>query len=552
MTLLIREKPPLRLAASVRTPNGNSYRWAADEHSGEKAGSGLTCSSTMPGGFEQASISLPRKPRFDYDDLTELSTVTIRGPGASWPAFEGRLETSPRSSGSQLMISPGLTGWQAHLQDDNSARMIYVGAALTDWLDATVARQIKELQAGVDLEQGSVAADPATGAPALMNQLTGAWARSRRSEMWYDARGIKIAALYYAWKTPSDYSGDANWDWRANLDTDDTDTGAWDTSGELRAPGPGSGLVTATGDRYWASVHSSYGGAGGNNGQTYPLYWTSLVVIGNHGLPTYGTPPGVLCSDVEAHAIGAWAPKLRFTTGANGTIRPSSFAIPHLLFLDPGTVSGILQAATAYELRDWAVWEGPTYYSNPLNGRGRKWRARVSPANLQDAGPQIDRLWNGVIVTYTDVGGITRSVGPPGSDCNTADASLQDSDPLNPANEAGIRRWAALQMGTSTPAGAIQVGAMFLSQQRLLNTAGSATISGFVESDNGTIYPAWAIRAGDQISFVDAHDPGYRRIVNASYDESSSTNTLQLDQPPDGMQALLARLSVVLTPLGFS
>ncbi len=81
----------------------------------------------MPGGFEQAALTLPRKPGIDYPDLTEFSKVTIRGAGGKI-AWQGRLETTPRTSGDQLAISPGLTGYQAALADNNAAREIYI-----DW-----------------------------------------------------------------------------------------------------------------------------------------------------------------------------------------------------------------------------------------------------------------------------------------------------------------------------------------------------------------------------------------------------------------------------------
>jgi hypothetical protein len=60
------------------------------------------------------------------------------------------------------------------------------------------------------------------------------------------------------------------------------------------------------------------------------------------------------------------------------------------------------------------------------------------------------------------------------------------------------------------------------------------------------------VRAGDNVTFVDAHDPVPRRIVRASYDDATRTCQVDLDSPPEGLQALLARLSVSLAPLGLS
>ena len=51
------------------------------------------------------------------------------------------------------------------------------------------------------------------------------------------------------------------------------------------------------------------------------------------------------------------------------------------------------------------------------------------------------------------------------------------------------------------------------------------------------------VRAGDRITFVDAHDPVPRRVVRSSYDDASRTNQIDLDSPPQGLQPLLARLA---------
>lgn len=557
MTLLIRERAPLRLAAHIASPSGSNYRWAADEPEPENAAAIGSFSTVMPGGFDQCSLTLPRKPSIDYRDLERLATVTLRGAGGS-VAYQGRLDTSPRTSGYQLAISPGLVGWQAHLDDDSSAREIYVDQDLSAWQGASVQRQINILNTSRDETDASVSPDASTGAPALITQITGPWSRNTLSEGWYDSHAIPIGGIDYAWTkgVTINYS-DANWGWQVIASDDDLVT-SYDTGGNLRALGPGIGNVTVTvGTRRWILAQCYYNGAGGGNGTSYPVYWTCLTVYGRHGLALYGTPTqtsgrGVLCSDVEANAISRWAPKLSYSTDANGTIQPSAFVIPQLRFLDPTTASAIIKAANQYELRDWAVWEGPTYYSNPRGARGRNWRARVGPSGLQETGPQTSRLFGGVVVAFSDVVGVTRTVGPPGSNANTTDPGLQDPDPANPANELGIRRWSMMSMGTTTPAGAIKVGQTFLANQKLADTSGQANLVGHVEDDHGVLWPAWMVRAGDTITFLDAHDPVPRRIVSTSYTDATKTNQVNLDSPPDGLQSLLERLSVSLTSLGFA
>jgi hypothetical protein len=210
------------------------------------------------------------------------------------------------------------------------------------------------------------------------------------------------------------------------------------------------------------------------------------------------------------------------------------------------------------------VWEGskyasngadsvPTFFFYPRGAVGKRWSARVGPAQLQENGPQVDQLWNGVVVSYTDMLGVVRTVGPPGSTANTTDSRLLDSDPANPCNQVpGLKRWTTLQMGTSTWDVAIIIGQIFLLQQKLLNTSGQAALTGHVLDEQGVYWPAWRVRAGDYISFTDAHDTRYRRIVRSEYSDSTYTNTISLDVPPDGLQELLDRLGVGMQAVGFS
>ena len=123
---------------------------------------------------------------------------------------------------------------------------------------------------------------------------------------------------------------------------------------------------------------------------------------------------------------------------------------------------------------------------------------------------------------------------------------------MNPVNELGIRKWATLQMSTGAPASAIQAGRTFLQYQKVLNTSGQASLVGHVLDMSGNWWPAYMVRAGDQISFIDAGDFSFRRIVSTSYDDSSRTNSIQLDSPPDGMQATLERFAATMTQGGFS
>lgn len=556
MGVTVREKPRLGLSALAITPNGNRYRWAADEPNPANVPSGMSCGSSMPGGFDQADVTLPRKANIDYSDLERLTTVQFIGAGGEI-AGEYRLESAPRTSGDEMSVSPGLVGWQAHLDDDKSAREIYVDIDLTRWGGPSVQRKIDAIAASIIASDPSVTTDTTTGQPSLGSEFSDTWTGSNRPyvEAFYDAKGVAIGTLYYAWKRNPNMGTSAPWFWDVVMSSDDVFS-AFDGPTTLTAAGPGTGTMTASPGRYFASARAGFAGAGGTAGMVYAIYWTCLAVYGRHGLTLQGTnsatsAQGVLASDVIANAVSRWAPALTVTTGTDGSVTASAFVIPQLAFTDPTTTSEIITQANRFELRDWAVWENKTFWMYDAGQKGRKWRARVGPSRLSETGPQVSRLWNGVIVIYQDVTGITRTVGPTGSGANTTSSSLLDTDETNPANQLGIRRWTQLDMGTtSTPAAAIQVGQQFLTLTKALDGSGSAQLVGTVEDDRGIERPAWMVRAGDYISFVDAADTSYRKIVHASYDASTVTASIDLDAPPEGLDALLQRLQVVLVPLG--
>lgn len=556
--ITVRERPPLRLHIEAETPTGRHYRWATDEPLPENVPTGLRFSSTMPGGFENLDVTLPRKAARDYVDLEELTTLRVRGAGGGIRG-EYRLQAAPRTSGDQMAVTPQALGWQAHLDDDQSAAAIYVDRDLSRWVGAGATYRLNSAAAYI-VRDPSTLPDATSGIPVLRLSTDGApWALGGLPLViaMYDAgAGCVIGSIYHSWRKGGNVSAaDTNWHWRVDLSTDDTD-GIRDNTGELRGAGPGTGTLAATtSTRRFAWLNLWYDAASASNSE-YLIDWPCVAVYGDHGLTKRGTASatdaqGLYASDVVAHAVARWAPKLAFTTGVGGTIQPSSFVIPHLAFLDPTTASEIVKQASRFDLPDWAVWEGPTFYWNARGARGKTWRARVGPAQLQETGPSIDRLWNSVVVRYTDVTGTTRTVGPPGSGADATDSQLVDTDPQNPANQAGVTRRALLAMGTSTAAGAIQVGAKFLAFQKIISSAGQARLVGYVEDDRGVLWPASYVRSGDSIVFVDAADPTTeRRIVRANYTDADKACEVDLDAPPDAMEALLERLSVVLVPLG--
>lgn len=556
----VRERPPLRTSIEVETPSGRRYRWAENEPRGEDVPSGVRWSDTMPGGFESMDCVLPRKSGVDYSDLEQLSTLRVRGASGDI-AGEYRLERSPRTSGEQMAISPGAVGWQAHLEDDKSAMMPYVDRDLSHWRSMSRSRRLTILNLASGNPRQPV--DHGVGAdstlPAITMQFDGEWGTDQGpiSEAVYDAGSATVGLISANWERHN--AGGGNWAWDVGVANSDASAlSGLNTSGDLQNEPNTTGAVVfapATPKRYGLLRFMLLSGAANNEpGLGILVNWRLVSVHGNHGLTPRvnqggAEPDGFWASDIVTHAVSTWAPLL---SAMPESVQSSGFVIPHMAFLEPTTAGEIVRQATRFGLQDWAVWDNKTFWWHNRGAFSKRWRARVAPAQLDETGPQVDRLWESIIVSYQDVDGSTRTVGPPGLGTDVEDASLKDDDPDNPANQLGIARRDVLQMGTSTSAGAIEVGRRFLEASKELDRSGRAQLVGHVGDDHGVVHPYWRPRAGDYISFVDASDPSYRRIVRTDKDHSTRTCGLDLDAPPEGLQALLERLGVVLVPLGIS
>lgn len=548
----VREFPRLGLTYEAETPKGRFYRWAKDEPQEENVPSGGNLSSTVPGGFEGMTISLPRGPGVEYADLERLTS--IRALGASGDVVsEVRLAKAPRTSGDSFAIGPEAEGWYSHLGDDPTAAEIYRDIDLGNWIRPSRERMVA-LSSGAEPASGNfeVHADVNSGLPSLRLHIDGAWASAiPRAEAWYDAGSAnKIGAVYY------DFSGYNNTGvfeliWRSSSADDTT----MQSSGDLFTATTGSGTAApAVARRYFVWSWKPNGSSGGTDGVEYFCDLRRLAVEGDHGLTKQGAEPdaGLLASDVIPDVLSRWAPLLRFSTGTGGSIRPSEFAIPHLVFREQTTSRAMVEEANRYELRPWAVWENRTFYYQGWGDRGRRWRARIAPSQLAETGPSTERLRNGVLVRWQDVDGSTRLAGPIGSGCDVEDASLEDLDPENPANQRSVKMYGQpLDMGgVSVASEAVRVGALYLERLKEADSSGQAQIVGVCEDDRGVLRPASQVRAGDLFEPIDAADKRPRRIIRAAYEEASLTTTITLDAPPDEPEDLLAQLGVSVADIG--
>ncbi len=497
---------------------------------------------TSPGGFDTCEHTLARPTGVEYADTVGLSDVTVVGPGGEI-AWQGRLQRAPRASGEQASISPSAQGYRELLRDNKNVSGLYRDRELGRWTGPSSQRRLDLIAANTP-HQGDAAQAWNDTAPAITLSIQGAWASPSRPrcEAWYDAGpGERVAKIV----GPFSSSVGASFGLFV-LVTPDGIVSMFEGTADLYSGAGGTISFTPVARYRRAFIYWDYVSApAGTDGGVYPINVTP-VVYGSHGLTVRGNEPdaGFYDSDIVAHATRRWAPAINVT---DESIRPGTFVIGQATFSET-TLEDLIGEATRFELPDWQVREGPTLWLTD-RGSGRRWRARVGPSRLEETGPAVDRVWTGVVIKYADPDGSTRTVGPPGSGCDVEDALLRDDDPENVANKAGVPRVERFDMGVGVAREAIQVGRQLLAEAKLIDQSGRAQLGAFVLDDRGVLYPSWMVRPDDLLSFVDASDTSYRRIVKADYDEDGMTCSVDLDAPPEGMAALLARLGLVASAI---
>lgn len=550
-----------RLSLLVTHADGSTTRWGPEEADAESIPGALSFATSIPGGYKDLSSSLLRRISLEQPDQSLFDDVKVLGPGNEI-VWHGRWARFPRSHGDQYGIDPGALGWVSHLRDDQTFSMIYVDRDLGGWGVAARQRRANLLGASYAPADASTRPDTTTGSPCLATEVTGAWTASSLpiSEAWYDAGpGNTIGSLYYAWtKGAKVNNADGNWNWYAFLGNDDVNT-SYDVTSNLRAAGPGTGTLTATvATRRFAGAQLYYAaGPAGAANLPYNIDWTCLAVYGNHGLTTQGTgtatsAPGLYGSDIVADIVSRAAPRLTYTTGADGSIQPSSFVIPHFVARDPGRAEDAILQVNKFHFNEWGVYHdqtgSPEFFWRTPDPDRLCWEARLSEgAHLELEGDDADEIYSGVLVVYKTPDGTTHTVGPPGSTADATDSTLADSDETNPATVHGLRRWAVLQIGeVTTQAGAAAVGAAFMIEKAQPGRRGSLTLTGSARHPTKGLRPAWEVRAGDYIRIADHSADVPRRIIETRYDHATRHLSCTLDNTVFRIDSLLERLGVSL------
>lgn len=542
------------IAASLYLTDGRIVRFGSDELDTDNIPSDLTFDTSNPGGFGSASITLPRPPDLFADDGKLFSHVELYGPGGQ-TFYEGYVNGTPQVGDNAIQLN--LSGWVSALDKYETFRQVFVDRDLGRWGDASGPRRQGLLGTFNSVLGATVETDVNTSLSAL-TMTTPATKVTPYCETWYNAgAGCKVESIYYdiTSLSLSTYGGEMF------TATDDLAGGAAALLADVLTGTNSSASGTATAStpaRYAMIRFYLSGGTVGAKDQSMSV--RRLAVFGNHGLTKRGTAPdqGYYASDIVGYAIQQ-CPSLTYSADS---IETTSSVIPHLTFTEDTTLRSVIEQVTALGgnqnvANDWGVYEDRTFYWRSPGTYGRTWHVRRDQvATSSSDGPDADRRVAGVKINYTDGAGTSLSVGPPGSNSDYETTSLLDSDTDNPAyripgayksETVGI---CPIENGYTYSRLAVNIGTMILNERNRLDWRGSVSITGEAEDENGNLFPAALIRAGDRIVISDSGDTTERTIVSTSYDHSSLTCTASIGATPDSLEALLGQLAAATDLIG--
>jgi hypothetical protein len=539
-------KPPLDLTVEIAAANcSRTYRWDSGGRA-QNIPRGLTFNTKRGDGFADASVSLARRIDQDYVDLNLYDDLSILGADGS-VAYEGRVGGMPRSMGDTHSVTVQAAGWMSHARD-RKFKEIYVDRDLSRWGPASVTRKLN-LGGAYTFFDPVTTTDATVGAPAVELHLDGAWTTYRPlSEALYDAQGVPIGSLYYAWKlgggTPIN-TADANFIWAAHVGDGDTFL-ATDGSGTLRSAGPGTGTLSATtASRIFAMVRLYYDAApAGGSGDRRSLWWTCLAVYGNHGLTKRGTgsatnAPGIYASDIIRHIVKNWCPRLN-----SDGVEDTTYPIAQCAFLEAIDPYDAFLDVNKYHLWDIAVWENKTLHYEPFDLTDYDWQIRLSdPGVTVDLqGDSTDQLANGIAVTFPDfVTGKQTRVTP------DQYAELRDDSVENPATRAGLKVWSEITLSSPADlAGALQIGRAALAEFNQPKGAGTITARGHIRDRAGHWQPVWKVRSGDTIAVTDHPNDRPRLIVETNYNHDDHSLRVSTDSTAKRLDAFMDRVGTAI------
>lgn len=508
---------------------------------------GLSFSNVNPGGDERAGFTYRRPWGASLPEIARGVILQIGyGVDVLW---QGRIEEHDRGADGSEFISVTAYGLGARLKDNTFAE-IYRDADLSHWASSSRTRRITLRSIHWNVLDFSVEPDAAE-APALALDGSGRWATAAAAEAIYDAGAeALLGSISYSWLAEDlDAGGLTAASWQGVLIGADDDALTNPVTGTDVLTGGTSGSQTETvvwGKRV-ADFLLNYVGA--SAGDVTRRWSVVPVVYGDHSLPR-GAYGGFTLDQIVGDIVGR----------VDGiTLRRAdqqAYEILQAEFREPRTHEDAIADLNAYEGCNWGTW-GPESPIDPsldgyfdltsLDLTTGHWsipRLELSDLNINS---ETSTLFDTVKLTYTDIGGVSRTVSRTASVTELAESGLSP-------------KTIKVEAGTLT-----QVAAQTLADTLLALTGGfapargSATVEQPIRHYRRGLLPPCYLRAdGSNIRIPDIlpartlfdlqSSPDRRTtfpIKRVTVDVGATiTATVELDQSNDLLDVLQARLGL--------
>jgi hypothetical protein len=530
------------IAVSLNLTDGRTLRFGGDEADIENIPYDITWETQIPGGFNGASITLPRPASLYADDARLFSDAVVYGPGGR-RLYEGFVTAVPQVGGNEIRLE--LSGWAQALDRYQTFREIFVDRDLNAWEEPSASRRSVLYGFAFNPDGPTIGWDETT--PALILVADDGTANPVIEAIYDAGPGKLVHSIYYDMVSvsTSSYSG------RIGVASDSAFSATTQSSDLLTATNSSAAgtFTPATKRRYGYAQFSLSGTVGATQTE---MRLQNLAVYGDHGLILRGTDPkGVFGSDVIRYVI---AKTLLNTTSES--VEQSSEIIRHLAFREDTPIPSVIEQVTAIgssttQPNDWGVYEDKTFFWKTPGTYGRTWHVRRDQvATPTSDGPQADQRVAGVKVVYSGADGREKSVGPVGSNSDTETNQLVSIDPDNPASRIP-GAYEVVNVGlVPLEENAINIGKLILNERNALRWRGSVELQGEATDQNGNRYPVALVRAGDSIVIEDDADTTPRTINSTSYTHSDMRLTANVGARPDTLESLLGRLASVTELFG--
>lgn len=511
VTLTVPGGPARRL-----TPDLNSLRWT----------------TTAIGGYGSFSCQIPGMvPRQQLPHLSRI-LVTL----GQRTLFDGRLEDHELSvaAGSLQTEIQGF-GWQ-RLLDDTMINRAWVKRDLA-WtpyyvtgkgMTVTIGQfdPSDPTRIGVRLSGNDAAADTGTGCQAISNIPAGSGSRLKFD---YVHVGYGVIHGYVA----AENSGGLHV----------TDLGTSNQSYDYAIPGGSWSLRFL-----YVEDPPPFGGR--TMDSTSYVDFTNIRMVGStltNEDAAGGVYGGTVIQDVLDTVTGLTAGQI--DTG-------NEFLIEHIDRTTPSNARSVLDEVNSYHNREWAVWDDKTLSWRAPNLDEPDW---VVPSTTFDAlrfRSTVATLAKRIELIFNDP---AQAANVPGAQQLITSVEATSTDPRNPYVKTGQTKDTVITTGfpmTTTSAQALADKLIGL-QGGPPPVTGTGTLHAdtVIRTRDGTLMPAWAIRAGEDILIPDLPvDEPLRQgrdgqtlfhIVGADVNLDDRTVTLELDGQGRRADVLMARLAAV-------